>query len=153
VAAIEQEMRQAFDLLDRVEILEQVASTLPEHDEGRSQLLGLVDKDLASAPPLRPRIAAQLLRLSEKTVQAWTREGVLRRAESPSSRTLLDVRQVHQVLHLVQDLRATGKTTGLLDEVHRRLVDATWLERADLEASLAQLQRREGSLRVAEQSA
>ncbi len=153
MTALEQETSQAFDLLDRVETLERVARTLPEHDEGRLQLLGLVEKDLDSAPPLRPRIAAQLLTLSEKTVQAWTREGVLQRAAGPSPRTLLDVRRVHQVLHLVQDLRAAGKTTGLLDEVHRRLVDATWLERADLEESLAQLQRREGTLRVAKQSA
>ncbi len=153
MAAVEQETRRACDLLDRIETLERVARTLPEHDEGRSQLLGLVEKDLDSAPPLRPRIAAQLLTLSEKTVQAWTREGVLQRAEGPSSRTLLDVRRVHQVLHLVQDLRAAGRTTGLLDEVHRRLVDATWLEREDLGESLAQLRRREGTLRVAKQSA
>ncbi len=86
-------------------------------------------------------------------MQAWTREGLLQRAEGPSSRILLDVRRVHQVLHLVQDLPAAGRTTGLLDEVHRRLVDATWLEREDLDESSAQLRRREGTLRVAKQSA
>ncbi len=80
-------------------------------------------------------------------------EGLLQRAEGPSSRILLDVRRVHQVLHLVQDLRAAGRTTGLLGEVHRRLVDATWLEREDLDESSAQLRRREGTLRVAKQSA
>ena len=80
-------------------------------------------------------------------------EGLLQRAEGPSSRILLDVRRVHQVLHLVQDLRAAGRTTGLLDEVHRRLVDATWLEREDLDESSAQLRRPEGTLRVAKQSA
>lgn len=153
MTAVEEETTRARDLLDRVETLERVARSLPENDQGRSQLLGLVEKDLASAPPLRPRIAAQLLALSEKTVQAWTREGVLQRAEGPSSRVLLDARRVHQVLHLVQDLRAGGKTTGLLDEVHRRLVDATWLEREDLSESLAQLGRREGILRVAQPSA
>ncbi len=62
MASLEQETSRALDLLDR----ERVASTLPEQDEGRSQLLGLVEKDLASAPPLRPRIAAQLLTLSER---------------------------------------------------------------------------------------
>lgn len=153
MTAVEQETTRARDLLDRVETLERVARSLPENDQGRSQLLDLVEKDLASAPPLRPRIAAQLLALSEKTVQAWTREGVLQRAEGPSSRVLLDASRVHQVLHLVQDLRAGGKTTGLLDEVHRRLVDATWLEREDLSESLAQLGRREGILRVAQPSA
>ena len=57
----------------------------------------------------------------------------------PSSRVLLDDEQVHQVLRLVEDLRAAGKTVGLLDEVHRRLVDATWLKRDDLTESLEQM--------------
>lgn len=112
-----------------------------------------MEKDLASASPLRPRIAAELLSLSEKTVRAWTEEGVLIRAASTSSRVLLDMRRVHQVLHLVQDLRAAGKTAGLLDEVHRRLVDATWLEREDLAESLEQMRRSEGTTRVANRGA
>lgn len=37
-----------------------------------------------------------------------------------------------------------GRTAGLLDEVHRRLVDATWLERDDLVESLEQMRRGEG---------
>lgn len=86
-------------------------------------------------------------------MQAWTKEGVLQRAKGPSSRVLLDVRRVHQVRHLVDDLRAAGRTTRLLDEVHRRLVDATWLEREDLSESLGQLRRGEGTLRVAKPSA
>jgi len=32
---------------------------------------------------------------------------------------------------------------GLLEEVHRRLVDATWLDRTDLRESLHQMQRGE----------
>ena len=61
---------------------------------------------------------------------------------------LLDVERVHEVLRLVKDLRAAGKTVGLLDEVHRRLVDATWLDRDDLTESLEQMRRGEGTTRV-----
>lgn len=147
--AVAQETSQALDLIERVETLEGVAATLPEQDGRRSALLGLAAKDLAAAPPLRPRIAAEVLGLSEKTVRAWTGEGVLTRVTGPSSRVLLDMDRVHQVLHLVGDLRAAGKTAGLLDEVHRRLVDATWAEREDLAVSLEQMRRGEGSTRVA----
>lgn len=143
------ESSQAFDLFERMAVLEGVAETLPAEDDRRFAVLGLVEKDLASAQPLRPRIAAELLDLSEKTVRAWIQEGVLKRAAGPSSRVLLDVERVHQVLRLVKDLRAAGKTVGLLDEVHRRLVDATWLKRDDLTESLEQMRRGEGTTRVA----
>jgi len=143
------ESGQASDLIARVEMLERIAESLPAEDDRRLALLGLVEKDLASAPPLRPRIAAELLGLSEKTVRAWTEEGVLKPAAGPSSRLLLDVERVHDVLRLVNDLRAAGKTHGLLDEVHRRLVDATWLDREDLTESLEQMRRGEGTTRVA----
>ena len=63
------------------------------------------------------------------------------------------VAEVHEVLHLLADLRVAGRTTGLLDEVHRRLVDATWLERDDLAESLEQMRRGEGTTRVAKPSA
>jgi hypothetical protein len=125
------ESSQAYDLIERIEVLEHVAETLPDKDDRRLALLGIVEKDLASAHPFPPRIAAEVLELSEKTVRAWTREGVLKRAGGPSSRVLLDVEQVYQVLGLVKELRAAGKTVGLLDEVHRRLVDATWPSTTD----------------------
>ena len=60
---------------------------------------------------------------------------------------------MHQVRRLLKDLRAAGKTVGLLDEVYRRLVDATWLEREDLTKSLEQMRRGEGTTRVADSSA
>jgi hypothetical protein len=119
------ESRQAYDLIERIETLERVEATLPVEDDRRLALLGVVEKDLASAHPFRPRIASEVLDLSEKTVRAWTQEGVLTRAAGPSSRVLLDVQRVHQVLRLLAEFRAAGKTVGLFDEVHRRLVDAT----------------------------
>jgi|BarGraNGADG00212_1021973.scaffolds.fasta_scaffold16503_5 DNA-binding transcriptional MerR regulator len=147
--SVASESSQAYDLIERIEILECIAGTLPDEDDRRLALIGLVEKDLASAHPFRPRIAAELLDVSEKTVRAWAQEGVLKRAATPSSRVLLDVERVHEVLRLVKDIRAAGETHGLLDEVHRRLVDATWLERDDLTESLEQMRRGEGTTRVA----
>jgi hypothetical protein len=148
MAAVAAEARQARDLMDRVETLEDIAHTLPTQDARRLRLLEQVRRDLAAAPPMRPRIAAELLGLSEKTVRAWTEEGILRLAEGQSKRLLLDAQRVHQILHLLKDLRAAGKTAGLLDEVHRRLVDATWLDRKDLAQSLTEMRRGAGTTRV-----
>ncbi len=135
------ETAQAVELMERVETLESVARSLPEQDDRRARLLRLVEKDLAAAAPLRPRVAAELLGLSEKTVRAWAREGVLLVADTGSPRLLLAVERVHDVLHLVKDRRAAGATAGLLDEVHRRLVDGSWFDRADLAESVGQMQR------------
>jgi hypothetical protein len=153
VTAVSYETQQALALMERVEELEGVAQSLPEGDSRRQTLLRCVEKDLASATPLRPRIAAQLLQLSEKTVRAWTDEGVLRRADGSSPRVLLDVERVHKVLHLLKDIRDAGHTAGLLDEIYRRLVDETWLTREDLADSLEQMARGVGTTRVPKPSA
>lgn len=129
------ESRRAYDLIERIETLERIAATLPAEDDRRLALLDLVEKDLASAHPFRPRIAAEVLDLSEKTVRTWTQQGVLTRAAGPSSRVLLEVERVHEVLRLLQDLRAAGKTIGLFDEVDRRLADAPVPQRDDLTQS------------------
>lgn len=149
MTAVASETTHALELIARVETLESVARSLPEGDERRTQLLELVENDLARAAPMRPRVAAELLGLSEKTVRAWVEESVLLRAETSSPRLLLDVQRVHDVLHLVNDLREAGNTTGLLDEVYRQLIDATWLERDDLAESLTQMRRGEGELLIA----
>jgi DNA-binding transcriptional MerR regulator len=146
MTAVAIETTRAVKLMERIETLESVAHSLPEGDERRSQLLDLVEKDLATAAPLRPRVVAQLLGLSEKTVRAWVEEGVLLRTETNSPRLLLDVERVHDVFHLIKDLREAGNTSGLLDEVYRQLVDASWLERGDLRESLEQMRRGEGEV-------
>lgn len=153
MTAVAFETAHAQSLISRVETLEDVAGTLPKGDHRRVKLLEVVEQSLAEAPPLRPRIAAALLDLSEKTVRSWLAEGVLVRAEGPSSRVLLDTRQVHDVMHLVRSMRAAGTTRGLLDQVHRRLVDATWLQREDLTESLEQMRRGDGATRVAKPAA
>lgn len=130
-------------LFDRVEAVEDVAMTLPEGDERRAKLLAVSTATLADEGTVRPVIAARLLGLSERTVRAWAKQGVLAVAQR-SPRLLLDLQSVHDVRHMVQDLRALGKDRDLLDEVWRRLSDAALLDRADLSESIEQMRRGEG---------
>ena len=137
------EAAQIRDLFDRLEEIEEVASSLAEGDERRRKLHGVVTKTLRKAPPVRPVVAGELLDLTEKTVKAWAREGVLA-IHSREPRMLLDAERLHEVLHVVAELRRAGRSRALLDEVHRRLSDSALLERADLADSLAQMHRGEG---------
>lgn len=130
-------------LFERVEAVEEVASTLANDDERRAKLLAVSNASLADEGTIRPVIAARLLGLSEKTVRAWAAEGVLTIAQR-SPRLLLDVQSVHAVSHIIRELRLLGKDRDLLDEVWRRLSDAALLERADLQESLGQMRRGEG---------
>jgi hypothetical protein len=117
IATEEKRLRSLFE---RVEVIEDVARTLPEHDERRAKLLAVSDSVLAEEDTVRPVIAARLLGLSERTVRAWAAAGVLVIARR-SPRLLLDVRSVHAVSHLVSELRAAGQNRDLLDQVWRRL--------------------------------
>lgn len=137
------EAAQIRDLFEQVEEIEEVAGTLSEDDERRHKLAGVVAKVLRQVPPVRPIVAGELLDLTEKTVKAWAREGVLA-IHSQEPRMLLDAERLHDVLHLVSDLRRAGKNHGLLDEVHRRLSDQSLLDREDLATSLEQMHRGEG---------
>jgi hypothetical protein len=111
------------DLFEQVEVIEDVASSLSEDDERCLRLRGVVARALRGAPPVRPVVAGELLALTEKTVKAWAREGVLA-IHCREPRLLLDATRLHEVLHVVAELRRAGRTRGLLDEVHRRLAEA-----------------------------
>ncbi|WP_434452777.1 hypothetical protein [Lentzea sp. E54] len=137
------EAAQIRDLFDTIEEIEAVASSLSEDDERRRRLDGVVAKTLRQAPPVRPVVAGELLDLTEKTVKAWAREGVLA-IHSQEPRMLLDTVRLHEVLHLVADLRRAGKTRGLIDEVHRRLSDQSLLDRQDLANSLDEMRSGKG---------
>jgi hypothetical protein len=140
IAVEEQRIRSLFD---RVEAVEDVARTLPEDDERRAKLLAVSSATLTDEGTVRPVIAARLLGLSEKTIRTWAKQGVLAVARR-SPRLLLDLQSVHQVRHIVTDLRALGKDRDLLDEVWRRLSDAALLDRPDLGESIEQMRRGEG---------
>ncbi|GGU84012.1 hypothetical protein [Lentzea flava] len=137
------EAAQIRDLFETIEEIESVASSLAEDDERRHKLDGVVARTLRQAPPVRPVVAGELLDLTEKTVKAWAREGVLA-IHSQEPRMLLDTVRLHEVLHLVSDLRRAGKTRGLIDEVHRRLSDQSLLDRSDLASSLDEMRSGKG---------
>jgi hypothetical protein len=140
IAIEEQRIRSLFD---RVEAVEDVARTLPEDDERRAKLLAVSSATLADESTVRPVIAARLLGLSEKSIRTWAKQGVLVVAQR-SPRLLLDLQSVHEVRHIVQDLRAMGKERDLLDEVWRRISDAALLDSPDLSESIQQMRRGEG---------
>lgn len=138
------EERRIRNLLDQVEAVEEVAETMDEDDERRASLLASAQGVLAEVDPIRPGIAALLLQLSERTIRAWTAEGVLIRAKTRSRRLLLDPQRLHEVMHLVRDLRKAGHDRNLLDAVWYRLSDQALLDRHDLSESLEQMRRGEG---------
>jgi len=130
-------------LFSRVEVVEEVARTLPEGDERRAKLMAVSTAALADEGTIRPVIAARLLGLSEKTVRAWAAQGVLAVAQR-GPRLLLDLQGVHVISHILGELRAAGQERDLLDEVWRRLDDAALLERPDLQESIEQTRQGRG---------
>ncbi|HTW03753.1 MAG TPA: hypothetical protein VMF87_25875 [Streptosporangiaceae bacterium] len=145
MTAVEAEAERAKELLSVVDDVAEVAETLPSGDPRRSKLMTVIAKTLAAAPPVRPVVAAELLGLSDKTVRAWAREGVLVILQD-EPRVLLDARRLYEVVALVHDLREAGRTRGLLDEVWQQLSDRALLDRDDLTESLEQMRRGEGRI-------
>jgi DNA-binding transcriptional MerR regulator len=146
IAQEEQAVRAA---LTTVEDVERVVLGMPSTDQNRDILCSVIDRTLKATPPVRPAVAARVLGLTEKTVRHWAKEGVLTLKPASPKRQGVDPQRLHDVLHLVRDLREAGKTRGLLDEVWRRLSDAALLDREDLQESLAQMRRGEGTVLVA----
>jgi len=139
------EKEQTERLLANVEAIEEVAGTLPSGAPGRSKLYDVAERTGIFIGGRDALVAADLLDLTEKTVRAWASEGVLLVSEQePTMR--LEPRRVHEVMHLVREIRRIGRTRGLLDEVHRRLTDQALLERDDLVESLDQVVRGEGTV-------
>ena len=89
--------------------------------------------------------SASATRFTGPHTRARAKEGVLAVAQR-ARRLLLDVRSVHEVSHIVRDLRALGQDRDLLAEVWRRLGDAALLERPGLRESIEQMRRGEGQV-------
>jgi DNA-binding transcriptional MerR regulator len=142
IAFEEQRIRNLFE---RIEEVEDVANSLPEADERRRRLLSMSNATLAEEATIRPVIAARLLGLSEKTIRAWADQGVLAVSQR-APRLLLDVMSVHEVSHLIRELRAVGRDRDLLDEVWHRLNDDTLADRDDFRESLSQMRRGQGRI-------
>lgn len=138
--SVTDEREELTTLLDDVAKLHEVAGTLPADDERARALESVASRRLASAPGMRPSIVASLLGLSEPTVRAWARRGILR-VRSREPRLLLDPASVLEVRQLVADLRRAGQSRDLLDAVYNRLADERQLSDPDLMASLEQMRR------------
>jgi hypothetical protein len=135
----------------RAELLEELADSLPDPEQQAEQRKVAVDM-IVELGPIRPIAVSRVLGLTEKTVRAWASEGALN-IVSTQPRVLLDPLSVHDVLHVVEELRGAGRTRGLLDEVHRRLSDASLLESADLHEGLKQMHQGQGEVVRARPSA
>lgn len=141
-----QEREELTTLLDDVAKLHEVAETLPADDERAQALESVANRRLASAPGMRPSMAASLLGLSEPTVRAWTKRGIFA-VRSRKPRLLLDPASVLDVRQLIADLRQAGLSRGLLDAVYNRLTDEQLLADPDLQESLEQMHRGEYIIR------
>jgi hypothetical protein len=142
--SVAMEEKHIRSLIDRVEVIEDVAHTMDEGDQRRARLLSTAHDELVEVGTVRPLIAARLLGLSERTVRAWAEEGVLTVVRHRPLR--LDLLRVHEVMHLVQELRDAGRNRDLLDAVWFRLSDQAVLDRDDLRESLEQMHRGEGRI-------
>jgi len=131
-------------LFERVEKVEDIADAPNLDEEQRSELREVARQAISESEPVRVSVAARILSLSERSVRAWAKEGVLKRAATDSSRLLLDPARLHEVLHLVRDLRERGRDRNLLEAVWYRLSDQALLEREDLRESREQMRRGEG---------
>jgi DNA-binding transcriptional MerR regulator len=129
-------------VLSRVRDLERIAGQISEDDQSRAEILRVSRDVLDDLDPVPVAVAAPLLGVSEPTVRSWTRRGLLIYADGRSSG--LDVRRLYEVIAIVSELRAAGRTHDLLNEAWRRLADDAVLERPDLRDSLAQMRRGDG---------
>lgn len=137
---LEREEEQVRALFSRVERVEAVADRIQGMEPAQaSELRSVAEDALSTAEPVRLKIAASLLDLSDRTVRTWVEEGVLSLVSDSPQR--IDPTRLHQVLHLVRDLRAAGHKRDLINAVWYRLQDAALLDREDLKASLQQLRK------------
>ncbi|WP_329468713.1 hypothetical protein [Streptomyces sp. NBC_01431] len=143
---LEREEKQVRALFDRVERVEAVAERIESREPDQAtELRSVAEAALGTAEPVRLKIAASLLALTDRTVRTWVAEGVLSLASEHPQR--VDPIQLHRVLHLVKELRAAGRNRDLINSVWNRLQDAALLDREDLKTSLRQL--REGQVEPA----
>jgi hypothetical protein len=138
-ATIEREeaaVRGVFTQVD--EVLDVAHSIEDELPEAAARLVHASSGVLSSAGPVRVPIAARILLVSDKTVRAWVKDGLLT-SSVMRPRLLLDAERLHTVLRFLDDLRAAGQDRDFRDNLWIRLQDEALLDRADLAESLAQM--------------
>ncbi|MFI5931815.1 hypothetical protein [Actinoplanes sp. NPDC051494] len=129
-------------ILAHVGAIERIAGRLDKSDQNRAELLQEGRAFLGDIGPVSVSTAAALLTISEPTVRAWTRRGLLTTATGHANG--LDALRLHEVSTLVRDLRAAGHDRDLLNKVWHRLSDQALLDRDDLQESLGQMRSGQG---------
>jgi hypothetical protein len=109
-------------LFNRIDNLDEVAYSFPDHDDRCERLLEVVDATLAEEAPIRPTVAASLLDVDEKTVREWADNGVLTIA-ARRPRLVLDPTSVYEISRLIRDLRSMDDDQELLDEMWHGITD------------------------------
>lgn len=126
---------QVLGAFRRVERIEEIAARVPDAEAGGLHVV--VDEMLDEMPPVRVAVAAELLELTKPTVTKWCERGVLRSVAGAKVRSL-DPHRLHEVLHIVRELRAAADKPGnLIDEVWHRLQDRALLESDEVRRGLA----------------
>ena len=137
------EQERTLDLMRRIEELEEVAESLPPTDPRRSKIDFVLAAEISDIAPMRVRVTAHLLEISEPTVRSWVQAGILLKF-SDTPRLLLDPSSVLAVRKLVSELRQAGRNRDLLDELYFRLVDQSVIDSDELQESLEQMRRGQG---------
>lgn len=142
---VEAEEKIINEIFEDVERVEDIAGTFDTGDQRRKDLLDIARKNLRRCPPIRPVIASRLLELSQPTVKSWITVGILATVPLPKQANppRLDPSRLHEVLHILRELRAAGQTRGLLDAIWHRLEDQALLD-GDLSESLDQMRVGQG---------
>lgn len=129
-------------VLARVGTLARIADRFDEGDQSRAELLQVSRAFLDDLGPIEVSVAAASLEVSEPTIRAWVRKGLLTRVGGPGSG--LDAQRLFDVVALVRDLRSEGHNRDLLNKVWQRLTDSVVLERGDLQESMEQMRQGSG---------
>jgi DNA-binding transcriptional MerR regulator len=136
---MEREETTVRDLFARVdEVLDVAHSIEGERPQEAARLVHVSHGALSSAEPVRVPIAARILVVSDKTVRAWVKDGLLT-PQAVRPRLLLDAERLHTLLRFLDDLRAAGQDRDFRDNLWNRLQDEALLDRADLAESLSEL--------------
>lgn len=99
---------------------------------------------LSRVPPLGSVMASKLLDVDRKTIASWAEQGLLIEVDDGSPRRKFDPVRLHQVRHVVRQLREAGRSRNLLDAIWFHLEDQVLLECEDLMHSMQQM--REGDV-------
>lgn len=137
-AVLEQERAQITATFDAVEEIEGVAAGLPA--SSGTKLRAVAQSLVGHLSPVRAVIAADLLGVSVKTVRKWAGLGMLREVKTRSRVLHVDAAHLHEVLHLVHDLRAAGKENiEFFRQLQWKMEDRDLLATNELQEGLREL--------------